>query len=277
MRIRHLVVLIIVLAASTIVGQEEPLPRVIPAVQPVVALAVEPFVDTPAPTLADAARANDYAAFSALFEKTRNAAYAPLHELWTYSVNDPVGAFYGPEMYEKLARAYPTFAAYIDEYRIVDMRGNVFYPTSETRQFLLARAVEGVRIAEEIIESPRPVAVAERAPVAEEENARAIEPAPRYEATPETAPTPTPAPAPVPLPAPVAAAVVDEPAPAPVAIAAAPEPVAAVQPLPVPDRKSMAGRGLLLVIIGLIGVGLLALILKTPAGEPAAITPPRET
>ncbi|MGZ5444739.1 MAG: hypothetical protein ACXW5U_29300 [Thermoanaerobaculia bacterium] len=54
------------------------------------------------------------------------------------------------------------------------------------------------------------------------------------------------------------------PAPAPAEIVAvpAPAPTAAAPATPVPPRAT--NRGLLLVIIGLIGVGLLALIVRAP-------------
>ena len=245
MYVRHLIILVVVLFASSIVGQEEPLP--------LIALAVEPAVDVPPPTLADAARANDYATFAALYAETKDAAYAPLHELWTYSVNDPIGAFYGAERYAALARAYPQFAAYIDEYRIVDMRGNVFYPTSETRRFLLARALDGVQVAE--VAPPKRELPKRRASFSPPK-------ANAPQAPSELKPALRPPPVTVAQVAPIA-----QVAPvAPVVVAPAPAPA---------PQNSLAGRGLLLVIFGLIGIGLLALIMRTP-GEPTVIRPRRD-
>src|SRR6185436_2448963 len=43
----------------------------------------------------------------------------------------------------RLARAYPGFAEYISEFVLVDRKGNAFYPTAETRTFLLERALRG--------------------------------------------------------------------------------------------------------------------------------------
>ena len=257
---RHAFVLTAVLFVSPAFGQEEPLPQVMPRQQeppPVLlALAVEPVHEVPETTLEDAARANDYATFHALFEQQRSAPYAPLHELWTYSINDPIGAFYGAEMYERFARLYPGFAAYIDEYKIVDDRGNVFYPTSETRAFLLARAVEGRTVAPQ---EPIHVASAKRRS--------------GFSPTPRVTPTPAPAPrvrfkkaevAPEPVglkpdlrPAPVSA-------PAPVVVKAPPPIVAAAVVAEVP-KPDLAARGILLIIIGLVGIGFLAMLLRAPS------------
>lgn len=101
----------------------------------------------PPATLEEAARANDYPTFHALFERDPEPAFAPLHELWTYSMSERGGAFYGREMYQRLSSRYPSFAAYMADHRIADGRGNVIYPVAETKAFLLARAVEGTVVA----------------------------------------------------------------------------------------------------------------------------------
>lgn len=270
---RHAIVLSAVLVASPIFGQDDPLPAVTPRTQQppavYVALAVEPIREEPAFSLEDAARANDYATFNALFEQTGNPAYAPLHELWTYSVNDPIGAFYGAEMYERFASLYPEFAAYIEDYRIVDDRGNVFYPTSETRAFLLARAIEGRTVAPQ-----EPIRVAatkrrsgsERTSGSERRSGFSLTPASASEATP---PPPrrvrfkkaelTPPPAPVGLKPNLRSA--------PVPVKRAPAPV--VTAAMVPEKPDLAARGILLILIGLMGVGFLAMLLRAP-GEPPA-------
>jgi hypothetical protein len=113
-----------------------------------IATAVEPVRSFHGPTLAEAARANDFISFDALFNEAKRrgepvAQFEALHQLWLYNMTDPTGAFYGAEMYETLARAYPGFARFIEDHSIVDSNGNVFYPTAETREFLLARALEG--------------------------------------------------------------------------------------------------------------------------------------
>jgi hypothetical protein len=145
--------LFVLLFTTSYSAQEEPLPVVSPrptlaAEVMLIATAVEPIREFRGPTLAEAARHNDYAAFEQLYREAKQrgepvAQFDTLHELWVYSMTNPIGAFYGQDMYERLARAYPGYARFIDQYRIVDSRGNVFYPTSETREFVLDRAVEG--------------------------------------------------------------------------------------------------------------------------------------
>ena len=98
-------------------------------------------------SLADAAANNDYTAFAALYESLQSrgksvAAYTPLYDLWTWSVTDSGGEFYGREMYEKLANLYVGFEDYIAQYAAVDDAGNTVWPVSETRAFLLERARE---------------------------------------------------------------------------------------------------------------------------------------
>jgi hypothetical protein len=255
---RHAVILSAVLVASPLFGQDEPLPPVTPRApqqQPVlVALAVEPIREEPTFSLEEAARANDYVTFNALFEQTPSAAYAPLHELWTHSINDPIGAFYGEEMYERLASRYPEFVAYIDEYKIVDDRGNVFYPTSETRTFLLARAIEGRTVAP----APEPIRVART----ERRSGFSLTPASVSE------------PKPVPPPAPRVRFKKAEVAPLPASHPVRLKPnlrLVPVKPRPVmaatmvPEKPDLAGRGILLVLIGLVGIGFLALMLRAPS------------
>jgi len=160
--------LIVVISTTTfpVTGQEEPLPAIQPKgslapLTPSVVLPAEPVaVPVPLPTLEEAARANDYITFDALYRDAVKrgdsmAAFAPLHEIWTYGITDPIGAFYGPGIYDRLVRAYPGFASYIAEYRIVDSNGNVFYPTSETRTFLLDRALEGRAPGVQLVEGQR--------------------------------------------------------------------------------------------------------------------------
>ena len=311
MRLKH-AALFVLLFTIGVTGQEEPLPGVTPAVTPepelmLVALDVEPIRELPTVTLAEAARAHDYVTFDALYRKAKEegtsvAPFDTLHELWTYSVTDPVGAFYGTEMYERLSRAYPGFAAFIDEHRVVDSNGNVFYPTSETRQFVFARALEGRSAPRVLIAEAEPAE--EAAPVVQPKRAAAETAAPdtaaprvpvrrrRTEETPkavvaaveppvviraevESAPTQSAeGAAPVAQPAPaveqVAAAVetttpiggaAAEPAVA--APVAAPAAAAAVTPA-VPAQNSPASRGLLLIVVGIMGAGLLAVMLRTP-------------
>ncbi|HVG24032.1 MAG TPA: hypothetical protein VND45_07750 [Thermoanaerobaculia bacterium] len=290
----------VLLTAPMLFGQEEPLPpvtaRAAQQSEPIyVALAVEPMHATETISIQDAARSNDYPAFHALYEQTGNAAYAPLHELWTYAINDPIGAFYGEEMYERFARVYPDFRAYIDDYKIVDDHGNVFYPTAETRAFLLAKAAEGrvvapseeIRIAKE---QPREEPLRdERLREERQERAGGYSPArktPRVLMRKSEAVVPSKkdegvalkpelrlpsAAAPVFAQAPVAP-------PVPMEIPAAPRAVQAAV-LPVVPRGDSAGadavgRGILLILIGMIGIGFLAMILRTPRGQQPATTTP---
>jgi hypothetical protein len=288
---RHAVVLSAVLLALPAAGQDDPLPPVMPRVQSaqpvIVALATEPIRELENVDIEEAARNNDYATFHALFEQTRNPAYAPLHELWTYSVNDPIGAFYGPEMYERFASLYPEFAAYIDEYKIVDDHGNVFYPTSETRTFLLARAVEG-----RAVESPEPIRVASArrsttyspsttSPAPATSDPAIYSPtAPRVRMK-KSEVTEPPAglkpivrsiAAPVPVPAPLIATAGPAPQLPPVP-AAPPIAAASAMAVAIPKPADATSRGILLIIIGLVGIGLLALILRTPRETPPTLTP----
>jgi hypothetical protein len=333
--------LLALLGASALpaIGQEEPLPQVQPrtfaidAAPPVVTLPVEPIREEQAPaTLSEAARANDYATFASLYQQHPVAAYRPLYELWTYSVTDPIGAFYSEETYARLSRAYPGLAAAVARNRIVDDRGNAFYPTSETRAFLLERAMEGGEAPRVTIAHVRttvtPVHTTKPAHATTSAHATSAHPTsvhtaktahatkhadttkpahtPKHAQTSKHARTSKPA---HPVPASAAPSVVVHAEPAattPEPVAATPPPAEAVAPppaqapatppvidatpadapaaqepvqIPQPAAKpDLASRGLLLVIIGLIGVGVLAVILRTPsdaAREPKApIVPP---
>jgi hypothetical protein len=394
-RFKSAVVLLLIVVIGTttfpVTGQEEPLPAIQakgslgPLTRSIVLPAEPAGVPVPLPTLEDAARANDYVTFEALYRDAARrgdsaAAFAPLHELWTYGITDPVGAFYGPDIYERLTRAYPTFASYIAEYRIVDSNGNVFYPTSETRTFLLERALEGRTPGVQLVDgrsstqrtelrSTTPGSVWDRSPVTSQRSTqrnaaaqrttaspkrsatasrRSVSPrhstaaahsgtpassqagtaAPRRRTTPKVSKhvadvatkTEPKAAAPVEK-APVVAEkapvvvekapVVAEKAPvvvektpvvadqtpvaaektpavtdtattiteAPVVVRGEPTETATVDapataPQPVAAESNFGGRGVLLLVIGLIGVGLLAMMLRTPREVPASIMQP---
>lgn len=271
------IVAIALAIAVSVIGQQDPLPVVsarsnaeIPLAEPTVVLAVEPLHEYQAPTLLEAARRNDFVSFDALYTaaRTRGAdvsQYATLHELWTYSVTDPIGAFYGRDLYEKLSRAYPGYAAYIADFRIVDDRGNVFYPTSETRKFLLDRVNER--------KAPR-VQIAESKPApAPHRGVQASWPASKPTPTPkpeagQEAYTPPVAVAAQPVQQPVQQSV---PQPLPQPTQQLQQPPATQQPTQQPTTQPTSGRGILLLIIGLIGIGLLAVILRTPREVPIQI------
>ncbi|MGZ5467073.1 MAG: hypothetical protein ACXWLY_29470, partial [Thermoanaerobaculia bacterium] len=142
MRIRHAVVFVVFLLVGASAISDEPL----------VALSIEPEIEVPAPTLESAARANDFSTFDALYRAEPDPGFRPLHELWTYSMTDPVGGFYGAEMYQRLSREHPAYAEFIEQHRIVDSKGNVFYPSSETRAFLLDHRAAAPRVVPRIAE-----------------------------------------------------------------------------------------------------------------------------
>lgn len=236
-------------------------------------LRVEPERAQRSLTLYEAAAANNFPRFVALYTETPQQEYSELYRLWTWSMEDPIGAFYGVDQFERLARLYPGYRSYIDQYRIVDSNGNVFYPSAETRRFLLGEAIIGRTPAVRDL----PVRVAERAPAA-------VTPAPVAPvrtAAPQPVRTPAlhlaqpavqPAVREIPAPAPVVAAVA---APAPVVV---PSPVVAAAPIVEPEpvrgvvRRNEANRGalsrsILLMIAGLIGVGMISLMLQTPRDE----------
>ena len=90
-------------------------------------------------SLVDAARQNDFAAFETLFarETSPSQTMRDLRLVWTYAINDPTGAFFGTELYDQIAGAHPTFPAYIEEFAVHDRTGKRFYPTAETKRFLI--------------------------------------------------------------------------------------------------------------------------------------------
>ena len=233
----------------------------------------EVFVQLPAepeqalivPTLFGAASSNDFATFDALYQSEPQPQYAELHRLWSWSMSHPVGAFYGAEEHARLSSMYPGFDVYIADHSIVDSRGNVFYPTAETRQYLLGRAAAGVFARQVPAREERKPVVARVAPAA-------------------VAPAPSPVLPVVAEPAPVAAApVITAPAPvvtAPIAVAEAPV-LVPVQASMIPAaresvrgtvRRNEARRGdlshsIFLMIAGLLGVGTLSIMLHAPQDE----------
>lgn len=244
-RIR-VVVIIVALAAGRLFAQETPL------------------VTAGGAPLATAARANDFATFDALYQAKPVEAFRALHQLWTYSVTDPGGAFYGEEMYGRFARAYPTFPEVIAQERIVDSRGNVFYPSRETRAFLLAQAESGI-----VALQPLSPSVTPSRAVIEPESALSTPmagagTASRINAVAATVSSTAEEPvAEVPVPNPnamVAALRISTPPVLPLA-QSAPAPAAAAVP---EQQDHTSGRGLLLLIIGLLGTGVLAMIVRTP-------------
>ncbi|HEX7151200.1 MAG TPA: hypothetical protein VF618_06910 [Thermoanaerobaculia bacterium] len=322
MRHQRLVVLVLValLCATSfsVTGQEDaPLPTVRPRdsvtpllpEEPTFPLPVEPVRESVvfAESLAEAARRNDYAGFHQLYLEDPSPAFATLHEVWTYAMTNPVGAFYGEELHERLARAYPGYASFIEPHRLVDDRGQVFYPTAETRRYLTERAIAGVtpssrvQIAENRTSTrlnpivtrrstPAPVVTREReittttpAPTTRAsrkrlQKAEAVAP---EAAAPVTAPA-KPAPVMVAQAAPVVQSKPAAQQPAVPQLKAEPIQANVLAPaIPVPIEtpgveNPMAGRGAFLIIIALAGIGMLMMMLRAPREAMPAIIQPEE-
>jgi hypothetical protein len=241
--------------------------------QELVSLPLEPEAAVaPASTLESAVRANDFPTFDALYRAKPDPAFRALHELWTESMSAPTGAFYGADEYERLSREYPAYGKFIAQYRIVDSNGNAFYPASETRTFLLEHVaatprVTPQRVAEQRASKRNVERRAERAAKPAERTAPAerrlpagrsagILPAGAREARGDV-PAGSQRSGRLEAGAPRNAPQVAEVTPAPSPVVKAPVPA----PNPAPESTN---RGLLLLILGLIGVGLLALIMRTP-------------
>lgn len=336
MRSRKLAVILFCLAlfsATTfsVTGQQDALPRVQPRVTletppadsnaplPTVQLATDTLPQFEQPTLAEAARNNDFVTFDALYTAMqqsgqRVAEWSALHDLWSWSMSDPIGGFYGRDIYTRLSRAYPGFSDYINQYVIVDSNGNSFWPASETRQYLIDQAMKGntskLQIADALPRvttrttttttpratrparsasgrssagrsrtvlrkngvakkaAPKPVATTPAAttpavttPAVEPPVAAPTTPASEsvvsHEPAPAVATEPTPSPAPVQ----VAQAESTPPATAPATQARAPAPAAAVQ------QDSFPTGIVMLLLLALFGIGLFAMIMRTPKEE----------
>lgn len=242
----------LIVATLSARAQETPLPR-IHAKGSTESLTIPLPIETESPstqsTLIDAARANDYVLFDTLYRDSIRrgesvAQFVALHELWTYGVTNPTGAFYGIETYERLARQYSGYASYIESYRIIDNQGNVFYPTSETRAFLLDRALEAVQREQQgsdpggtlpsVIPRKSSVVVVKKPRAVAEERAVVVEEKPRVAVSP----------------------IAKEP------------PI--TQPIIVND--GFGRRGFLLLFVGILGVGVLAVMLRAPRALPPSIS-----
>ncbi|HEX7678307.1 MAG TPA: hypothetical protein VF713_09295 [Thermoanaerobaculia bacterium] len=136
-----------VLSASAIT--EKPLPHRLPAVVPAIALTA----------LRDSNERNDFRRFEAAlavaksladlmpFGAERNAlrrailVYEDVDVVWSFAVRDRYGAYFNddslPGVHDRLNADYPGYDDFIADYRVADRKGNVLYPTAETRTFLL--------------------------------------------------------------------------------------------------------------------------------------------
>ena len=262
----RVVIIVAVFSVSAVGQQSSPAVLLYPSIS--VDLPVEPVRIATPMTLADAARHNDFPLFDAMFNaapRAEAAPYAELHSFWKWSMTDPIGGFYGDEMHARFAAAYPGYADYIADFGIIDSHGRAFYPSAETRAFLLKQANLGSqpsRLAE--VSTPNRPTAARKTTKPAHVLPAAVKPAP------------------------VAAAVTAEAAPRPVATPVATKPAVAVattQPQAVvraarivrpspktvtPASDARLGRGLLLIIAGLIGLGMLSVMLHAPGEEPAA-------
>ena len=217
---------------------------------PPIDLAVEPISVPVEPSIQRAAQRNDFVTFDTLY-KTADAngenvaRWSELHRFWTWSMTDPVGGFYGPAVHDRFARMYPDYSSFIADYEIVDSRGNAFYPSAETRRFLLSK----------IGEAPRPIPVIAKAKPAPARvvpaSGRPLVAAPKTAAVPKTQPVMQPIVRPQPVKAAETAALHE-----------------VTQPVPTTPARPGVGRGILLIIIGLIGIGVLTVMLHAPGDEP---------
>lgn len=208
-------------------------------------------------TLADAARTNNYPLFESLYAEANDArAFAELHRFWKWSLEDRLGGFYGEERHARFARDYPAYADYIAEFAIVDSNGNTFFPSAETRRFLLQQAMKG-----NVPRKPAPVKVAGKPA---KKVAKPVE-TPAAVAPPPVAEPVVTAPAVMPKPAP---AVVQTPVVRPrPRIAEAPKGAEARRSTQPEPRGNSLAPAIALLIAGLIGAGLLTLMLRTPPEE----------
>ena len=240
------VVLIFAVFSVSAIGQQ---PAVLIYPSTSIDLPIEPVrLQTPM-TLGDAAKHNDFPLFDAMFNAAPAhdaSAFAELHSFWKWSMTDPLGAFYGDDVHAKLAAEYPDYANYIADFGIIDSHGRAFYPSAETRSFLLKKAISGQRaVVAEIVRPTVRKVVERRPPSAAVRRARA-----------RVAPLHTPVPVAKPV---VVAAKVVAPKPQPVPVA--------------PKADARFGRGLRLMIAGLIALGMLSLVFSTSAEEEPAQQP----
>jgi len=130
---------------------EKPLPRRIPAIVPGIVLTA----------LHDANAASDSRRFDGALAVAKFMAevmpigpqrnefrrciliYQDIGAVLTYAMRDRYGAYFNddslPGMHDRLIADYPGYDDYIAEFRVADAKGNVLYPTSETRSFLVGQ------------------------------------------------------------------------------------------------------------------------------------------
>lgn len=146
-----LLAMAVFLAVSTAVPKTapKPLPHRLPAIVPAIVLTA----------LRDTNAANDFRRFEGALAVAKSLAdvmplgaqrndlrrailiYEDVDAVWSFAVRDRYGAYFNddslPGLHDRLNADYPGYDDYIAEYRVADRNGNVLYPTTETRRFLL--------------------------------------------------------------------------------------------------------------------------------------------
>jgi hypothetical protein len=292
------VIALVAIFSVSAIGQQSPTILLYPITS--IDLPVEPARLVTPMTLADAAEHNDFPMFDAMFtnaSKREATPFAELHSFWKWSLTDPVGAFYGDDVHARLAAEYPDYAQFIADYGIIDSHGRAFYPSAETRAFLLQHALDSRNavVAEGGVRPSHPAVtivprVAREARTVQSPVRATKAPAPKHVvrkvAEHKAAPTVAAAKVAAPIVAhtvPTAPAVEQQ---APVQPVVAPVTVTKVAASPVQARPALRkappvahpqpkgnarfDRGLLLILAGLIGLGMLSMVLSAPDEEPAA-------
>ena len=239
------VVAIVAVFSVSAVGQQ---PTVLIDPSTSIDLPVEPVRLQTQMTLGDAARHNDFPLFDAMFNvaPARDAsAYAEFHSFWKWSLTDPVGAFYGDDLHARFAAEYPDYANYIADFGIIDSHGRAFYPSAETRTFLLRKAVSGSAA---VVAEVKPVVV-KRAKIVRATRQRRVDSQSARPA--KSRPYVTQA-------KPVMVA-------KPVFVTAK----AVTYTVVAPKTDARFGRGLLLMIAGLVALGMLSLVFSATGEEEA--------
>jgi hypothetical protein len=247
-------------------------------------LAIEPARAQIDPSIALAAQRNDFPGFEKMFTRataSEVAVFGQVYTFWKWSLTNPIGAFYGSDLHAKFAAQYPDYAAYIADFEIIDSHGNAFYPSAETRKFLLQHALAGVVPAQREVPRVATATAPASKPGVRQLAAATIgstsKPAQSITLVAVKKPAPVavekPAPVIVEKAAPIVEAPIARPLPTPrVAVQSVKvTPAPAIEPIaPLPQPKIMdgrLGRGLALVVAGLIAVGMLSLMLKAPADD----------
>lgn len=263
------VVAIVAVFSVSAVGQQ---PTVLIYPSTSVDLPIEPARLAVPMTLGDAAKHNDFPMFDAMFAaaSAREAsAYAELHSFWKWSMTDPVGAFYGDDTHARFAAEYPDYANYIADFGIIDSHGRAFYPSAETRTFLLRKAISGRAAVVAEVKKPARKASSVNVPASAgtvrakaRTHTAAVKPAPiKIAASKPVVARPVAI-----RPAVVKPVVIQPVVVKPVAVKTVA--VKATAPVPVaPKADTRFGRGLLLMIAGLIALGMLSLVFSASGDE----------